>query len=499
VARTINDMADLMARQAAQGAGQVPASVLEGADVTTSAAARQGWANVIAGLPIVHLHSPGAAPPGPAAVAQAVAYAAPAAPTACAVGPDAAGSVTILGPAQTGEAQTVAWYQSQGYPDVVNGIPATQVIGDYYTAAAAEGVRADWAFIQAVLETGGFQNSDTAINNFAGIGHPDNALSGLAFPSVADGVTAQIQLLKRVALGNGTPFALPAAPGLPAWGGRQATTWSELASNWASAPDYGTSLRNLHAQLGTGPGPIAACSNPPSSPQPAAVESLVAALFAATPSAEAASNPSSTPGGTATTGPPPAPGSPGPVGPGRGGGPPPTVPGRPPPPPTTVPPPATTPPTTDPGPTPPGLTAAQQKVLGFAQARLGKPWADAGVGPTAWDVSHLVAAAFQAAGVTVAADAASQARAGTSVASLDQAQPGDLIFAQPPATVTGTSPVAVEGIYLGNGTVLVVPANGTVSTLPVTAWKASHLTVRRILGAPAPAPAPTPAPTTTVP
>ena len=303
LARTINDMADLMARDAAQGAGQVPASVLEGADVTSSADARRGWANVIASLPIVHLHTPGAVPPGPAAVAQAVAYAAPAAP-ACAVGPDGIGSVTILGPAQTSEAQTVAWYQSRGYPAVVNGMPAVQVIGDYYTAATAEGIRADWAFIQAVLETGGFQNNDTAINNFAGIGHPDSAPSGLAFPSVADGVTAQIQLLKRVALGNSVPFALPAAPGLPNWGGRQASTWGGLAANWASAPDYGTSLRNLHAQLGTGPAPIGDCVNAPAA-QPAAVESLVASLLATASGGAAASTSSSGPAGSGTAGPPP--------------------------------------------------------------------------------------------------------------------------------------------------------------------------------------------------
>ena len=490
LARTINDMADLMARDAAQGAGQVPASVLEGADVTSSADARRGWANIIASLPIVQLHTPGAVPPGPAAVAQAVAYAAPAAP-ACAVGPDGVGSVTILGPAQTSEAQTVAWYQSRGYPAVVNGMSAVQVIGDYYTAATAEGIRADWAFIQAVLETGGFQNNDTAINNFAGIGHPDSAPSGLAFPSVTDGVTAQIQLLKRVALGNSVPFALPAAPGLPTWGGRQASTWSGLAANWASAPDYGTSLRNLHAQLGTGPAPIGDCVTVSAPAQPTAVQSLVASLLATTPSAAAASSSSSGPAGSGTAGSPHASGPPGTVGP-PGGPPPPPGPRQPPPPPTTVPPPTTSPPTTDPGPLPPAVAAAVGKILAFAQAQHGKPWADASAGPAAWDISHLAVAAYKAAGVTLVADAAGQAKAGTAVASLDQAQPGDLIFAVPTATPpvstatppvsTATPPVAAEGIYLGEGTMLVVPENGTVTTVPVTTWEGSTLTLRRILG-----------------
>jgi len=70
------------------------------------------------------------------------------------------------------------------------------------------------AFAQAVLETGDFTNSDTAINNFAGIGHFDGTASGSPFPNPIIGVRAQIQLLKKLALGNDAPLANPdVAPG----------------------------------------------------------------------------------------------------------------------------------------------------------------------------------------------------------------------------------------------------------------------------------------------
>jgi hypothetical protein len=63
-----------------------------------------------------------------------------------------------------------------------------------------------------VLETGHFTNSDTAINNFAGIAHYDGAASGSAFRNPVIGVRAQIQLLKKYALGNDAPLANPTSP-----------------------------------------------------------------------------------------------------------------------------------------------------------------------------------------------------------------------------------------------------------------------------------------------
>lgn len=84
-------------------------------------------------------------------------------------------------------------------------------IGDlialYLSEGEAEGVRGDLALAQAVLETGHFTNSDTAINNFAGIAHYDDAASGSAVRDPVIGVRAQIQLLRKYALGNEAQLA----------------------------------------------------------------------------------------------------------------------------------------------------------------------------------------------------------------------------------------------------------------------------------------------------
>ena len=112
----------------------------------------------------------------------------------------------------------------------------------------AEGVRPEVAFVQAVVETGGFTNDDSRrLNNFAGIGHCDTCASGMAFPSVAIGVDAQIQLLHRVVDGNGAALTRPVVA--PTWGGRQASDLAGLAGNWASSPIYAETLASTLGSL----------------------------------------------------------------------------------------------------------------------------------------------------------------------------------------------------------------------------------------------------------
>src|SRR5690606_14622530 len=93
-----------------------------------------------------------------------------------------------------------AWWSStgRGQPSRL-GIAIDDLIALYVTEGDAEGVRGDMALAQAVLETGHFTNSDTAINNYAGIAHYDGAASGSAFRDPIIGVRAQIQLLKKYA------------------------------------------------------------------------------------------------------------------------------------------------------------------------------------------------------------------------------------------------------------------------------------------------------------
>ncbi len=169
------------------------------------------------------------------------------------------GTPSILGPSTLTVAELRAWWASTG-----RGQPARLriAIGDlialYISEGDAEGVRGDMALAQAVVETGYFTNSDTAINNYAGIAHYDGAASGSAFRDPITGVRAQIQLLKKFALGNDAPLANPDV-GVRA--GASATTWGGLAGTWATATNYWTVLSSVYdamlAHAGTGPGHLA--------------------------------------------------------------------------------------------------------------------------------------------------------------------------------------------------------------------------------------------------
>ena len=131
-------------------------------------------------------------------------------------------------------------------------VPVGEVVASYYVAGAAEGVRPDLAFVQAVHEIGGFTNSDAQlINNFAGVAHYDQlAISGTGWATAEGGVIGHIQLLKRYALGNNAALALPDQS---VQAGATATTFGALTGTWATHPGYWPALARLYnAARGTG-------------------------------------------------------------------------------------------------------------------------------------------------------------------------------------------------------------------------------------------------------
>lgn len=157
------------------------------------------------------------------------------------------GAPGILGSSTLTSSELLAWWEAtdRGQPSRLS-VGIDELIELYTSEADAEGVRADLAFAQAVLETGHFNNSDTSINNFAGIGHYDDADSGIEFPDAPTGVRAQIQLLKRYVLGNDTELAgKSVAPDA----GASAVTWEELAGTWASDEAYWDSLSVVYANM----------------------------------------------------------------------------------------------------------------------------------------------------------------------------------------------------------------------------------------------------------
>jgi hypothetical protein len=167
----------------------------------------------------------------------------------------AVGQLTIRGPAALSAEDIQGWWSSTGRGQPADlGAPIDQVIAWYLSEGDAEGVMGDMAFAQAVLETGYFANGDTAINNFAGIAHYDNADSGSAFGNVQTGVRAQIQLLRKFVDGND---AVLANPDVSPSAGAHASTWAELAGTWATSTTYWTSLVAVYSSMATAFGPVA--------------------------------------------------------------------------------------------------------------------------------------------------------------------------------------------------------------------------------------------------
>lgn len=147
----------------------------------------------------------------------------------------------------------------------------------------------------------------------------------------------------------------------------------------------------------------------------------------------------------------------------------------------------------DPTKLPPGYTlpedARQRAAVGFALGQLGKPYVWGAKGPDAYDCSGLMLAAWAAAGIGIPAGTISQVHAGHSVSSLEQVQPGDLLFI-PGSLGTAQVPRHV-GMYAGHG--LIVDAYDTdtgVILEPLSAWTSKIVAIRRIADPSSPSPPP---------
>ena len=105
--------------------------------------------------------------------------------------------------------------------------------------------------------------------------------------------------------------------------------------------------------------------------------------------------------------------------------------------------------------------------VSFAESKVGQAYIYGGTGNGGWDCSGLTQAALRAAGVSIPRVAADQAAASTHV-SLDNLQPGDLLFWSNNGSDSGVYHVA---IYTGNGSYVEAanPAAG-VRTQTVANW-----------------------------
>ena len=174
----------------------------------------------------------------------------------------------IMGTSQATVAQMVRYYNSKssGY-DTFNGAnkkyngtlakggakTIEQFAQIVYEEARAEGVRAEVAFAQCMLETGFLKyGGDVLPNqyNFAGIG-ATGAVHGASFESVRVGVRAQVQHLKAYASLTGlTQQCVDPRFNLVTRGCAQYVEWLGMKENpkgygWASAKNYGPNIVSM--------------------------------------------------------------------------------------------------------------------------------------------------------------------------------------------------------------------------------------------------------------
>lgn len=104
---------------------------------------------------------------------------------------------------------------------------------------------------------------------------------------------------------------------------------------------------------------------------------------------------------------------------------------------------------------PPATSAAKgQRALAFARSQLGKPYRFGAVGPSAYDCSGLVLAAWRSVGVSLPRTSQQQYASGHRIAK-SSLRPGDLVF------FYGQRPDHVA-MYVGNGMVIHAPRPGKV-------------------------------------
>ncbi|MDL5155938.1 C40 family peptidase [Actinomycetospora termitidis] len=129
-----------------------------------------------------------------------------------------------------------------------------------------------------------------------------------------------------------------------------------------------------------------------------------------------------------------------------------------------------------PAPAKPQLSAGQQMAqdaISAAKSRLGKPYVWGATGPNSFDCSGLMQYAFEKAGKDLPRTSAAQSKVGEKV-SMDDLQPGDLIFLY--------SPVSHVVMYVGNGKVIEAPTSGQdVKFTPLSKIEKNAVGARRVV------------------
>ncbi|HEX3453907.1 MAG TPA: glucosaminidase domain-containing protein, partial [Gaiellaceae bacterium] len=145
-------------------------------------------------------------------------------------------TLSVMGPSQLTAAELVNYYRTvdhhtfpyrvvnlNPFTGTVTAVPLEDLANLFITEGARYNVRGDVAFAQSIVETAWFNFPDWGQvrpwnNNFAGIGACDSCSNGFQFPSLQDGVRAQIQLLRNYADINSRTTNIPDPPVPSLWG-----------------------------------------------------------------------------------------------------------------------------------------------------------------------------------------------------------------------------------------------------------------------------------------
>ena len=163
------------------------------------------------------------------------------------------GNYGIMGSSGTNIDQMVRYFNKYGnYPEYYQwGYGGAPSVYDFcrifYEECAAEGVRAEVAFCQAMKETGYLRFGgavDVRAFNFAGIGAVDSSPGSYNwFPDIRTGIRAQVQHLKAYASTDSLNNAC-VDPRFNLVTRGVAPCVEDLGGRWASGANYGYSIRN---------------------------------------------------------------------------------------------------------------------------------------------------------------------------------------------------------------------------------------------------------------
>jgi hypothetical protein len=156
--------------------------------------------------------------------------------------------VPIIGLPRLTAEDLATWFEASPYRPRV-ALPIIDYARWFIAEGRAEGIRGDIAFAQAVLETGGFTNTDSVEgHNFSGIGHYDNLARGWDFGTPQLGVRAQMQLLKSYAVEQPN-YANELVDRRLRGPAGCCQTWGDLTTVWATDPTYGPKVMLLYTSL----------------------------------------------------------------------------------------------------------------------------------------------------------------------------------------------------------------------------------------------------------